>query len=122
MARTKEEREAAAAFARRFGVKLAGRRRATGISQEELGDLAALHRTAVGQLERGERVPRADTLLKLAAVLRVDVSALLDGITWTPPRTSGGVFGIEPGRCVKVQAIDAGDLRREPLVEQSTGR
>ncbi len=67
-------------------------------------------------------MPRADTLLKLAAVLRGDVSALLGGITWTPPRISGGVFGIEAGRCVKVPVIDAADLRREPLVEQSTGR
>ena len=73
-------------------------------------------------MKRGERVPRADTLLKLAAVLRGDVSALLGGITWTPPRISGGVFGIEAGRCVKVPVIDAADLRREPLVEQSTGR
>ena len=95
MARTKEGREAAAAFARRFGLNLASRRLAAGMSQEALGDLAALHRTAVGQLERGERVPRADTLLKLAAVLGVDVGALLDGISWTPPRISGGGFGVE---------------------------
>ena len=94
-ARTKDGREAAAAFARRFGLNLAARRLAAGISQEALGDLADLHRTAVGQLERGERVPRADTLLKLAAALRVDVSALLDGITWTPPRISRGGFGVE---------------------------
>ena len=79
---------------------------------------------AASELDDGvqAREPRADTLLKLAAVLRGDVSALLGGITWTPPRISGGVFGIEAGRCVKVPVIDAADLRREPLVEQSTGR
>lgn len=95
MAARKEGREVAAAFARRFGLNLAARRLAAGISQEALGDLADLHRTAVGQLERGERVPRADTLLKLAAALRVEVGALLDGITWTPPRISHGGFRFE---------------------------
>jgi transcriptional regulator with XRE-family HTH domain len=92
------KREEAAGFAQRFGANLASRRRAARLSQEELSDLAALHHTAVGQLERGERIPRADTLLKLATVLGVDASALLAGIVWTPPQIDRGSFGIEqPG-------------------------
>lgn len=91
--------ERATQFAERFGANLAHHRRAAGISQELLGDLAALHRTAVGQLERGERVARADTLVKLAAALGVDANALLEGIVWTPPRLATGSFGFEgPGR------------------------
>jgi transcriptional regulator with XRE-family HTH domain len=82
-------------FAERFGVNVAHHRRAAGISQELLGDLAALHRTAVGQLERGERVARADTLVKLAASLGIDANTLLEGIVWTPPRLDTGSFGFE---------------------------
>ncbi len=85
-------------FAERFGANLVRRRRAAAISQELLGDLAALHRTAVGQLERGERVARADTLVKLAAALGVDANTLLEGIIWTPPRLDTGSFGFDdPG-------------------------
>jgi len=80
-------------FGRRFGANLAHHRRKAGLTQEDLADLAALHRTAVGQLERGERVPRADTLLKLATSLRIHPGRLLDGIVWTPPRLDTGSFG-----------------------------
>jgi ribosome-binding protein aMBF1 (putative translation factor) len=83
-------------FAKRFGVNVAHRRRAAGISQEMLGDLAAFHRTTVGQLERGERVARAGTLVKLAAALGIDANVLLEGIVWTPLRLDTGSFGFEP--------------------------
>lgn len=85
-------------FAERFGANVAHHRCAADLSQELLGDLAALHRTAVGQLERGERVARADTLVKLAAALGVDANTLLEGIIWTPPRLDTGSFGFnDPG-------------------------
>lgn len=82
-------------FARRFGTNLGIHRTAAGISQEDLGDLAAIHRTAVGELERGEHIPRADTLLKLAYALGVDTDALLEGIVWKPPQFESGSFGVE---------------------------
>lgn len=40
-------------FAQVFGANLARCREALGVSQEDLGLMADLHRTAVGQLERG---------------------------------------------------------------------
>src|SRR6185503_16551135 len=47
-------RGGAGPFAARFGANLAYcRNRAGGLSQEELGMRAEMHRTAVGQLERG---------------------------------------------------------------------
>lgn len=91
--KTGPERDAAAAFARRFGLNLATQRLAAGISQEELGTLAVLHRTAVGQLELGERVPRADTVVKLSGALQVEPQALLVGLIWVPP-----TIAINPGR------------------------
>jgi len=59
-------------------------RRAAGISQEEVGFRAELHRTEVGLLERGARVSRIDTLIKLATALGVDAGELLAGIVWNP--------------------------------------
>lgn len=65
---------------RRFGENLERIRSWTGISQEELGFRAELHRTAVGQLERGMTVPRLDTVVKLAGSLGVSVEELIDGM------------------------------------------
>jgi transcriptional regulator with XRE-family HTH domain len=77
------------ALARRFGENLRAARKATGLSQEAVGLRAGLHRTEVGLLERGARVPRIDTLLKLAAAIGVRVdSPLLAGISWSAGTTS----------------------------------
>jgi transcriptional regulator with XRE-family HTH domain len=66
-----------------FAANLRRARRRTGLSQKAIGFRASLHRTEVGLLERGARVPRIDTLVKLCAALDVRVDcALLNGITW----------------------------------------
>jgi transcriptional regulator with XRE-family HTH domain len=80
-------------FAEQFGNNLARHRRKAKLSQEELGVRASLHRTAVGQLERGERIPRADTVVKLAGSLSVPSGDLLEGLKWTPGGTVAGHFG-----------------------------
>ncbi|HKB51634.1 MAG TPA: helix-turn-helix transcriptional regulator [Solirubrobacterales bacterium] len=49
--------------ARRFGANLRQLRRQADLSQEEVGARASLHRTEIGLLERGARVPRIDTLV-----------------------------------------------------------
>jgi transcriptional regulator with XRE-family HTH domain len=67
-------------------------RRRAGISQEELGFLAALHRTEIGQLERGFRIPRIDTLIKLAGALQLPPGDLLKGMAWRPGRPPRGHF------------------------------
>ena len=71
-------------FAERFGHNLAEWRKRLGVSQEDLGLMAGLHRTAVGQIERGERVPRTDTLVKLAGSLGNRPEDLLAGLSWQP--------------------------------------
>lgn len=78
--------------AQRFGANLVRCRKRAGLSQEDLGERAGLHRTAIGLLERGARVPRIDTLVKLAAALDVDAAALLEGIEWMPGETLPGRF------------------------------
>lgn len=52
-------------------------RKAQGISQEALGDLADLHRTYVGSVEREERNVSLDNVERLAAALNVDILDLL---------------------------------------------
>lgn len=76
----------------RVGANLANHRRRAKLSQEELAVMASLHRTAVGQLERGERVCRVDTLIKLAGSLGIRPGELLDGMGWEPGGTRLGQF------------------------------
>jgi transcriptional regulator with XRE-family HTH domain len=79
--------------ARRFGANLRAVRQGAGLSQEAVGFAAELHRTEVGLLERGARVPRIDTLLKLSTALGVSADTLLAGITFKP-----GKVEVEPGQ------------------------
>ena len=53
-------------------------RRAKGISQEELAEIAGYHRTYVGMIERGERNITITTLEALAVSLGVEPRDLLD--------------------------------------------
>jgi transcriptional regulator with XRE-family HTH domain len=81
-------------IAARFGDNLRRARRAAGLSQEEAGIRASLHRTEIGLLERGERIPRIDTAIKLAGAVDVSVGDLLAGIGWNPGRSSAGEFRV----------------------------
>lgn len=78
--------------AERFGGNLARERRLAGLSQDELSVRASIHRTEVSQLERGLRVARIDTLVKLAASLEVSPAELLVGINWKPGEARLGCF------------------------------
>lgn len=84
--------------ARRFGENLRRCRRRAGVSQEELAMLASLHRTEIGLLERAERLPRIDTLVKLAASLEVPPDDLIAGIDWEPGAVSRGGFELRAER------------------------
>lgn len=70
--------------ATQFGKNLTRQRKRAGLSQDELAQMASLHRTEISLLERGRRIPRIDTLAKLAGALAVSPRDLLDGIEWTP--------------------------------------
>lgn len=71
-------------IAARFGKNLARCRRQSKLSQEELAIRAGVHRTEISQLERGLRVARLDTFVKLKDSLGTNAGGLLDGISWTP--------------------------------------
>lgn len=82
--------------AARFGENLSRCRKAARLSQEELGFRASLHRTEIGQLERGVRLARIDTLVKLAGSLGVAPGELLRGMDWDPGGTRTGEFKLVP--------------------------
>lgn len=81
--------------AERLGENLRRARRRVGLSQEQVAIRASLHRTEVGLLERGGRVARVDTLIRLAGAMSIDPAELLDGIDWTPGDLQGGSFELE---------------------------
>jgi transcriptional regulator with XRE-family HTH domain len=78
--------------AERFGQNLARLRGRSGVTQEEVAWRASLHRTEIGLLERGGRIPRIDTLAKLAGALGVPPAALLEGIVWESGEVRPGRF------------------------------
>ncbi|MCI0419325.1 MAG: helix-turn-helix domain-containing protein [Acidobacteria bacterium] len=61
-----------------FARKLRHRRLQLGISQEELAELAGLHRTYVSSVERGERNISIDNIERIAAALKLQPSSLLE--------------------------------------------
>lgn len=80
-------------IAERFGANVARCREQAGLSQEETALRASLHRTEIGLLERGERLPRIDTVIKLAGALGASLDELTEGIDWSPGETRPGHFG-----------------------------
>jgi transcriptional regulator with XRE-family HTH domain len=84
-------------IAARFGDNLVRCRKQADLSQDELSVRASVHRTEISQLERGLRVARIDTLVKLAGSLEVSAEELLAGIAWDPGGTRLGKFRQDGG-------------------------
>ncbi|MFO0307553.1 MAG: helix-turn-helix domain-containing protein [Pseudanabaena sp.] len=60
-----------------FAQRLRQIRQIRGLSQEELADMAGLHRTYVGSVERSERNVSIDNMERLAIAIEVDITELL---------------------------------------------
>ncbi len=60
----------------RFGLAIKQRRQAIGISQEVLAERAGLHRTYIGDIERGARNLSLENIEKLAKALQISISDL----------------------------------------------
>jgi transcriptional regulator with XRE-family HTH domain len=63
-----------------FGVRIRTLRKAKGFSQEEFAYECSLHRTYMGDIERGERNVSIDNIAKIAATLHMSISELFSGI------------------------------------------
>lgn len=64
---------------KQFGQLIRNKREALGLSQEELADKANLHRTYIGDIERGERNVSLLNIRKISAALNIPISELLAG-------------------------------------------
>jgi transcriptional regulator with XRE-family HTH domain len=72
----------------RLASQLRQRRKIFDLSQEALADLAGLHRTYVGSIERCERNVSIDNIEKLASALHTDIAELLAAPELTEMATS----------------------------------
>lgn len=71
-------------LAERFAANVVWFRRKAGLTQQELADRVGMNRTVLSVLERGQRLPRLDTILKLAAGLEVGNCRLVESMWWEP--------------------------------------
>ena len=78
-----------------FSENIRNRRLAKGLSQEELGDLASLHRNYVGGVERGERNVSIDNMERLAHALDTDLVDLLKASDNRNEAKGGGRHGLK---------------------------
>lgn len=63
-----------------FAENLRKARLAEGLSQEDLAELANLHRTYVGSVERGERNVSIDNMERLAAAVGIPLPSMLQEV------------------------------------------
>ena len=91
---------AAPGLNRRFAENLILLRGRAGLSQERIAERAGLHQTELSLLERGLRLPRLDTIVKLAGAIEVEPCELLAGMTWRLGRNRqrSGAYVSQGGR------------------------
>jgi transcriptional regulator with XRE-family HTH domain len=75
-------------LARRLGQNVRRERLSKGYSQERLAGLCSLHRSAINNIEKGQRLPHLLTVLKIISVLEITSEELLRG-------TPSGVAGVD---------------------------
>lgn len=63
-----------------FGTNIRSLRETKNISQEKLAELAGMHRTYLGGIERGERNLSLLNMLKLSKALDVPLTELVKGL------------------------------------------
>jgi DNA-binding XRE family transcriptional regulator len=69
-------------IAARFASNLLKLRQRAGLTRRELAERAELPWREIGYFERGQRLPRADALIKLCGSLEVEADQLLEGVDW----------------------------------------
>jgi transcriptional regulator with XRE-family HTH domain len=77
------------AFLRDLGDRIRARRTARGLTQAQLAEACALHRTFIGSVERGERNVSVLNLRAMARALRVSLAELFDGLPDRRARARG---------------------------------
>ena len=70
---------------RRFAENLVLLRGNVDLSQQKTAERSGLHRTEISLLERGLRLPRLDTIVRLGGAVEVEPCELLVGMAWRLP-------------------------------------
>jgi transcriptional regulator with XRE-family HTH domain len=65
-----------------FAANVLAFRRIAGLSQRQAALRAGLHRTEISLLERAGRMPRLDTVVRVAAGVEAEPADLLEGLAW----------------------------------------
>jgi DNA-binding XRE family transcriptional regulator len=68
-----------------IGLNLRRMRRRACMSQEDLSKRTGLHHSEISLLERGHRVPRIDTCIKIIESINADPRDLFRSIAWHQP-------------------------------------
>ena len=63
-----------------LGQRIRESRHQRSISQEQLADIAGVHRTYVGMVERGEKNVTVLTLARIASALELNIEDLIGGL------------------------------------------
>lgn len=77
-----EKRMAASAIAKTIGFRLRARREELGYSQEKVSELADMHPTYIGQLERGEKNATIETVERICVALNYPMEHLFEHIVY----------------------------------------
>jgi CheY-like chemotaxis protein/DNA-binding XRE family transcriptional regulator len=93
-----------------LGAEVKRRRSRLGISQEELGERAALHRTYVSDVEAGKRNLSLESLERLARALGSSLSSVFDAIE---PQAGTGYSPTGPGEMPVAQILLVEDDPRD---------
>ncbi len=64
----------------KFGKRVQQLRKQRGLTQEDLADLVNVDRSYMGFVERGERNPTLDKIIKIAKSLGITLSELFKGV------------------------------------------
>lgn len=84
------------AVAQLFAENLARQLAESPLSQEEVAARAEIHRTQISKLLKGNQICRLDTAIKLAGALGIELTTLIEGITWDPATNVRGEFKTPP--------------------------
>ena len=63
-----------------LGARIRDERQRFAINQMDLADLAGLHFTNLGRIERGQANPSLHTILRIAGALELNPAVLVDGL------------------------------------------
>jgi transcriptional regulator with XRE-family HTH domain len=79
-----------AALRRRFGDNLIVQRGRMDLSQADVSLRSGVHLTEISLLERGLRLPRLDTIVRLAGAVEIEPCELFAGMRWRRESAAGG--------------------------------